>query len=221
MYDPVNGTYALSDSDISPPSLDEADIPESVKQNRGKRRGPIRTEPIDQFLPVSGRRERPSGVEVAAAFGLRPRKHNPFADEKNDTLAGEDDIEINHSPSPFSRPSTLPFTTEHKKRKLHESASDEADDDGDDEQDDEEPENYGGTASPYWDPISKRVITHISFEGLCTPWRTHIRRNVLYKQKLSDLRQYYTTYRQWGKLPKKKEDVIEAILEKEKEALAD
>ncbi|KAH0031357.1 hypothetical protein KCU78_g2848, partial [Aureobasidium melanogenum] len=195
-----------------PFTTDELQIPESVKQNRRKRRGPIRTEPIDQFLPVSGRRERPSSVEVAAAFGFRPRKHNPFADEKNDTLAGEDDIEVYRSPSPSSR---------HKKSKNHESASDEANDDGDDEQDDEEPESDGGTASPYWDPISKRVITHISFEGLSTPWRTHIRRNVLYKEELSDLRQYYTTYRQWGKLPRKKEDVIEAILEKEKEALAD
>ncbi|KAH0356366.1 hypothetical protein KCU83_g1216, partial [Aureobasidium melanogenum] len=229
MYDPANGMYDLSDSDFSPPSLDEAHIG-----------------PIDRFPPVSGRGERPlnPGARIAAAFGLRhpdllatpsapDNPHTPRdleseggtltnltkADEKNDILAGDYGVEVYRSPSPSSRASTLFSKTEHKKRN-YESASDEADDDQDDEKDDEKPESDGDTASPYWDAISKRVVTHISFEGLCMPWRTHIRRNVLYKQKLSDLRQYYTTYRQWGKSPKKKEGLIEAILEKEKEALA-
>ncbi|KAG9675756.1 hypothetical protein KCU99_g3915, partial [Aureobasidium melanogenum] len=209
MYDPVNGMYDLSDSDISPPSLDEDDIPEYVKQNRRKHQSDDQT-PATALVSGHRKRSLDLGARIAADFRLRKRIR--IADDENDILAAEDDLEA----------STL-FSRQGLNRVPQVVSDDDEDDDENDEQEDEQDDDNANAASPHWDAISKRVVSgpHISFEGLCMPWRAYLRRNALYKQQESNLRQYYTTYRQWGKLPKKKGDVIEAILKKEKEALAD
>lgn len=180
----------------------------------------------------AGRRERSEASGRAMKEELRA---NPNA--KNERLSGKK----SKKSSDNTKPPTAIRKKGHSKAKESEveeqdeqddsieedmgEVDDEEDEDGDkDEEGDEyeaEDEEEVDKNNPDWDEISQTMVTavHISFAGLRLPWVPHIRRAALYRCQLPKLRHYYTNYRQWGKLPSKLADAVEAILSKEKEAL--